>query len=82
MIVIRDQQLRLMVLAHLIRELQAHAQDHGPIPEGFSEKQIEERQCLRDRVYPPDVARMVMFLAADDSRMCTAQNYIVDGGWV
>jgi NAD(P)-dependent dehydrogenase (short-subunit alcohol dehydrogenase family) len=46
------------------------------------EKQIEERQCLRDRVYPPDVARMVMFLAADDSRMCTAQNYIVDGGWV
>jgi hypothetical protein len=46
MIVIRDQQLRLMVLAHLIRELQAHAQDHGPIPEGFSEKQIEELQAL------------------------------------
>ena len=46
------------------------------------EKQIEERQCLRDRLYPPDVARMVLFLAADDSRMCTAQNYIVDGGWV
>ena len=49
-------------------------------PEG--EKQIDERQCLRDRVYPPDIARMVMFLAADDSRMCTSQNYIVDGGWV
>lgn len=46
------------------------------------EKQIEERQCLRDRLYPPDVARMVLFLAADDSRMCSAQNYIVDGGWV
>ena len=46
MIVIRDQQLRLMVLAHLIRELQKSAQDHGPGPEGFTEKQIEELQAL------------------------------------
>jgi hypothetical protein len=46
MIVIRDQQLRLMVLAHLIRELQRHAQDHGPVPEGFTEKQMEELQAL------------------------------------
>jgi NAD(P)-dependent dehydrogenase (short-subunit alcohol dehydrogenase family) len=29
----------------------------------------------------PDVARMVLWLAADDSRMCTAQNFIVDAGW-
>jgi len=49
-------------------------------PEG--ERQIEERQCLRDRLYPPDLARMVLFLAADDSRMCSSQQYIVDGGWV
>jgi NAD(P)-dependent dehydrogenase (short-subunit alcohol dehydrogenase family) len=49
-------------------------------PEG--EKQIDDRQCLRDRLYAPDIARMVLFLAADDSRMCTSQNYIVDGGWV
>ena len=34
------------------------------------------------RLYPPDIARMVLFLAADDSRMCTSQNFIVDGGWV
>lgn len=46
------------------------------------EHQIDERQCLKDRLYPPDIARMVLFLAADDSRMCTSQNYIVDGGWV
>ena len=46
MIVIRDQQLRLMVLAHLIRELQKGAQEHGPVPEGFTEKQIEELQAL------------------------------------
>jgi len=25
---------------------------------------------------------MVLFLAADDSAMCTNQSYIVDGGWV
>ncbi|HVJ41944.1 MAG TPA: SDR family oxidoreductase [Dongiaceae bacterium] len=46
------------------------------------EKQIEERQCLRERLYPADIARMALFLAADDSRMCTSQHFIVDGGWV
>jgi NAD(P)-dependent dehydrogenase (short-subunit alcohol dehydrogenase family) len=46
------------------------------------ERQIDERQCLSDRLYAPDIARMVLFLAADDSRMCTSQNFIVDGGWV
>ena len=46
------------------------------------ERQIADRQCLADKLYPADIARMVLFLAADDSRMCTSQNYIVDGGWV
>jgi NAD(P)-dependent dehydrogenase (short-subunit alcohol dehydrogenase family) len=49
-------------------------------PEG--ERQIEERQCLPDRLHASDIARMALFLAADDSRMCTSQNFIVDGGWV
>jgi len=49
-------------------------------PEG--ERQIDERQCLPGRLVPPDIARMVLFLAADDSRMCASQNFIVDGGWV
>jgi NAD(P)-dependent dehydrogenase (short-subunit alcohol dehydrogenase family) len=49
-------------------------------PEG--EKQIDASQCLPGRLYPPDIARMVLFLAADDSRMCSSQNYIVDAGWV
>jgi NAD(P)-dependent dehydrogenase (short-subunit alcohol dehydrogenase family) len=49
-------------------------------PDG--ERQISDRQCLRDRVYPADIARMALFLAADDSRMCTSQHFIVDGGWV
>jgi D-xylose 1-dehydrogenase len=46
------------------------------------ERQIAERQCLPDKLMPSDIARMVLWLAADDSRMCTAQNFIVDAGWV
>jgi NAD(P)-dependent dehydrogenase (short-subunit alcohol dehydrogenase family) len=49
-------------------------------PEG--ERLIDQSQCLPGRLYPPDIARMVLFLAADDSRMCSSQNYIVDAGWV
>lgn len=39
-------------------------------------------QCLPDRLVPDDIAQMVLFLAADDSRACTAQEFIVDGGAV
>jgi len=44
-------------------------------------RQIEENQCLPGRLEPADIARMALFLAADDSRMCAAQDFIVDGGW-
>ena len=46
------------------------------------ERQIAQRQCLPDKLAPSDIARMVLWLAADDSRMCTSQNFIVDAGWV
>lgn len=49
-------------------------------PEG--EKEIDRNQCLPGRLYPPDIARMVLWLGADDSRMCSSQNFIVDAGWV
>lgn len=49
-------------------------------PEG--EKEIEERQALKHKLFPEDIAHMVLFLAADDSRMTTGQSFIVDGGWV
>lgn len=49
-------------------------------PEG--ERQIDERQCLPDRLQPSDIARMALFLGSDDSRMCTSQQFIVDGGWI
>ena len=47
-----------------------------------AEKEIAERQCLKNKVMPDDIARMALFLASDESRMITSQNFIVDGGWV
>ena len=47
-----------------------------------SEADLLAKQCVKEKLYPPDVARMVLWLAADDSRMVTAQDFIVDGGWV
>jgi hypothetical protein len=46
MIVIRDQQLRLLVLAQLIRDLQAAAAEHAPTPPGLTELQVEQLQAL------------------------------------
>jgi NAD(P)-dependent dehydrogenase (short-subunit alcohol dehydrogenase family) len=46
-----------------------------------SSRQIDQNQCLPDRLQAADLARMALFLAADDSAMCTAQDFIVDGGW-
>lgn len=45
-------------------------------------KHIENNQCIKEYVMPEDIAAMALFLAADDSKLCTAQNFIVDGGWI
>ena len=39
-----------------------------------------DRQCLKDMIEPVYVARMAVFLASDDAAMCTAQNFMVEGG--
>ena len=49
-------------------------------PEG--EQELLRRQCLKRKLLPQDVARVVLFFAADDSGACTNQSYVVDGGWV
>ncbi|MFO1039194.1 MAG: SDR family NAD(P)-dependent oxidoreductase [Geminicoccaceae bacterium] len=49
-------------------------------PEG--EKELMTRQCLKRKLVPDDIARVVLFLASDDSSAMTNQSYIVDGGWV
>ena len=45
------------------------------------EEDIARNQCLPDKLLPEDIARMVLFLASDDGRMCTAQEFTVDAGW-
>jgi len=47
-----------------------------------AEQSIARNQCLPDKLYPDDVARLLLWLAADDSRSCTAQRWVVDGGWM
>jgi NAD(P)-dependent dehydrogenase (short-subunit alcohol dehydrogenase family) len=47
-----------------------------------ADKLLMETQCLKTHVMPADIARMVLFLASDDSRAITAQVFIVDGGLV
>jgi len=46
------------------------------------EAEIARAQCLPGHVLADDLARAALFLAADDSRMLTAKDIIVDGGWV
>jgi enoyl-[acyl-carrier-protein] reductase (NADH) len=42
--------------------------------------QIARDQCLPGELQADDVSAMALFLAADDSRMCTGQDFIVDAG--
>ncbi|QSN60852.1 SDR family NAD(P)-dependent oxidoreductase [Caballeronia sp. M1242] len=43
---------------------------------------IKQGQCIDAEVLPEHLARAALFLASDDSSMMTAQEIIIDGGWV
>ncbi|MCB6182717.1 SDR family oxidoreductase [Leeia sp. TBRC 13508] len=45
------------------------------------EKMLDDNQCLNGRLVGEDIANMALFLAAEDSRMITAQEFVVDAGW-
>jgi NAD(P)-dependent dehydrogenase (short-subunit alcohol dehydrogenase family) len=45
-----------------------------------AEADLMKAQVLKEKVYPPDIARMALFLAADDSRLISGQDFVVDGG--
>jgi D-xylose 1-dehydrogenase len=44
--------------------------------------EILSRQAIKRELLPDDVARLVLFLAADDSSAITNQSYVIDAGWV
>lgn len=46
------------------------------------EAEVLRAQALPRLLLPEDVARLVLFLAADDSSAITNQSHIIDGGWV
>ena len=44
--------------------------------------EILARQSLKRMIGPNEVARLVLFLASDDSAAITSQSYVIDGGFV
>ncbi len=44
--------------------------------------EILARQALKRMIAPEEVARLVLFLAADDSAAITNQNCVIDAGWI
>lgn len=46
------------------------------------EAELMQRQCLKRKLQPDEVARATLFFASDEASACTNQQYVVDGGWV
>lgn len=44
--------------------------------------EVLSAQAIKRFILPEEVARLVLFLAADDSAAITNQSYVIDGGWV
>jgi NAD(P)-dependent dehydrogenase (short-subunit alcohol dehydrogenase family) len=41
---------------------------------------VIERECVKSRIQPEDVANLALFLASDAARMISGQNIALDGG--
>ncbi|OGN52299.1 MAG: 3-oxoacyl-ACP reductase, partial [Caulobacterales bacterium RIFOXYA1_FULL_67_7] len=46
-----------------------------------TEKEIYANQCLKRRLVPDDIAKVVVFMCSDEAGAITNQHYVVDGGW-
>jgi D-xylose 1-dehydrogenase len=44
--------------------------------------EVLANQALKRMIQPEEVARLVLFLAANDSSAITNQSYVIDAGWV
>ena len=44
--------------------------------------EVLANQALKRMILPEEVARLALFLAADDSSAITNQSYVIDAGWV
>ena len=49
-------------------------------PEG--EAELMQRQCLKRKLVPAEIARFTVFMASEEASACTNQQFVVDGGWV
>ena len=49
--------------------------------DAHGEAEMDKNQCLPGRLVGSDIANMALFLGASDSRMVTAQEFVVDAGW-
>ena len=49
---------------------------------GDIDRLLSQDQKIPNKLFGEDIARMVLWLAADDSRNCTGQKWVVDGGWM
>lgn len=45
-------------------------------------KQIQERQAIKREIEPEEVAKLILFLASDESLAITNQSFVIDAGWV
>lgn len=44
------------------------------------EAELMTRVCLKRRIEPQEVAKLALFLASEDARMITGQEFVIDGG--
>ncbi len=45
-------------------------------------KEIMARQAIKKEIQPEEVAKLILFLASDESQAITNQSFVIDAGWV